>query len=371
MQARGVHLQYSFSARDQRGGEVQNPLFDLLSALREQGSIQQMARAAGSSYRHVWGQLKQWEETLGEPLVTWAQGQPARLTPFAERLLWAEKQARARLTPHIEALRAELEHVLVQALDGQQQILSVWASHDMAVPLLRESARARHQLHIDLRFAGSLDALRALAEGRCIVAGFHVPPLQAGPHHFAKALKPLLKPGRHKLMAAWRRTQGLIVAPHNPLGLRGLADALAPGVRFVSRQSGSGTRLLTEYLMHAAAMDHQRVNSLDEHVEDSHLAVAAAVAGGHADAGLAVAAAAAQFELGFVPLVDEDYYLVCLRDSLQQPAVLALQAALADAAWTADLATLPGYAALPHSGQVLSLTRALPWWSFRRPKALR
>ncbi len=164
MQSRGVHLQYSFEAQGQRGAALDNPLFDLLSAVHERGSIQHAARAIGASYRHVWGALKHWEGVLGEPLVHWVRGQPARLTPFAERLLWAEARARARLTPHIEALRAELERVVAEALDGSQQALTVYASHDLALPLLREQASTAQRLHIDLRFAGSLDALRALAE---------------------------------------------------------------------------------------------------------------------------------------------------------------------------------------------------------------
>ncbi len=367
MHSRGVHLQYSFGAGDQRGSDVQNPLFDLLSGVRDHGSIAHAAKAAGHSYRHVWGQLKHWETVLGENLVSWSQGQPARLTPFAERLLWAEKQARARLTPHIEALRAELERVLAEALDGDQEVLSIWASHDLALPLLRERAREKHQLHIDLKFAGSMDALRALSEGRCLVAGFHVPPLEHGPHLFSRQLKPLLKPGRHKLIAAWRRTQGLIVAPDNPLKMRWLADALVPGVRFVARQPGSGTRLLTQHLMVEQGIDLERLDALDERVEDSHVAVAAAVAGARADAGLGVAAAAMAYRLGFVPLVEEDYYLVCLNDSLELPAIRALRACLASPDWAQTLTVLPGYAAFPNSGEVLSLTRALPWWHFRTP----
>jgi molybdate transport repressor ModE-like protein len=118
----------------QRGAEVHNPLFELLSAVAEHGSIQHAAKALGASYRHVWGACKHWETVLGEPLVHWVQGQPARLTPFAERLLWAEKRARSRLVPHIEALRAELERVLADALDGSQQVLTVHASHDLALP---------------------------------------------------------------------------------------------------------------------------------------------------------------------------------------------------------------------------------------------
>jgi len=365
---RGVHLQYSFERDGQRGAEVQNPLFDLLTALREHGSIQHAAKAMGASYRHVWGALKQWEQVLGEPLVTWAQGQPSRLTPFAERLLWAEARARTRLTPHIEALRAELERVLADALDGSQQVLTVYASHDLALPALREWASSAHRLHIELKFAGSMDALRALAEGRCMVAGFHVPPLTDGGQVFARGLKPLLKPGRHKLIGCMRRTQGLMVAKGNPLALHELADLLTKPARFVQRQEGSGTRLLTDHLLARQGVDPARLQASTVAAEDSHMAVAAAIASGVADAGVGIEAAARAFGLGFAPLMEEDYFLVCLADALEHPAVRKLQDALRDSHWQRCLAALPGYSA-SQSGEVLSLVRALPWWHFRSPKA--
>lgn len=367
MRSRGVRLQYSFEPEDQRGADLHNPLFELLSAVRESGSIQHAAAALGASYRHVWGSLKRWEDTLGEPLVHWVRGQPARLTPFAERLLWAEARARARLTPHIEALRAELERVLAEALDGSQQVLTVHASHDLALPLLREHASRSERLHVDLRFSGSLDALRDLAEGRCLVAGFHVPPLAEANNPFARGLKPLLRPGRHKLIGCTRRTQGLILAPGNPLALRSLADVAAAGVRFVPRQPGSGTRLLTDHLV---ASQHLPAAPFAARgvAEDSHNAVAAAVASGEGDAGLGVEAAAAAFGLDFVPLVTEDYFLVCLKDALDHPGVTKLRAVLASAAWREALAAVPGYAPAPHAGEVLPLTRALPWWHYRTAK---
>lgn len=364
MKSRGVHLQYSFQPDGQRGAEVQNPLFDLLSAVREHGSIQHAAKAMGASYRHVWGSLKQWEDVLGESLVSWTQGQPARLTPFAERLLWAEKRARVRLAPHIEALRAELERVLAEALDGRQQVLTVLASHDLALPLLRDQAAA-DGLHLDLKFTGSMDALRALAEGRCTVAGFHVPPLADAHNPFAAALKPLLEPGRHKIIGCAQRAQGLMVAKGNPLQLQTLADVAARRARVVQRQPGSGTRLLADHLLAQAGLD---AGALDEAlVEHSGLAAAAAVASGMGDAALGAAAAAAAFGLDFVPLVDESYYLVCMDHALESAPVLRLRSVLAADGWPRALATLPGYHA-ERPGEVLSLTRALPWWRFRTPK---
>lgn len=367
MQKRGIHLQYSFEAHGQRGADVHNPLFDLLQALQEHGSIGHAAQALGASYRHVWGQLKHWEEVMGEALVVWTQGQPARVTPFAERLLWAERRARARLTPHIEALRAELERVLADALDGSQQVLTLFASHDLALPMLRERASAEQGLHIELKFAGSLDCLRALDAGRCLVAGFHVPALGDKSPVFARAMKSLLKPGRHKLIGCVQRTQGLMVAKGNPLSIGALSDLAATGARFVNRQPGSGTRLLLDHLLAHQRIDAKRVRGYLDPGEDSHVAVAAQVASGLADTGPGIEAAARQFGLDFVPLLIEDYFLACLKESLERPAVQRLLDALKSPAWLAAVAALPGYRPA-RSGEVLALTRSLAWWHFRAPK---
>jgi putative molybdopterin biosynthesis protein len=367
---RGIHLEYRFAAdAAQRGATLANPLVDLLRTLRDTGSISAAARTLGSSYRHTWGALKHWEQILGAPLVVWNKGQAAQLTPLAERLLWAETRARTRLTPHIEALRSELERVLTLAFDNAHEALTVYASHDLALPLLRDHADA-HGLHIDLRFAGSTDALQALGQGRCDVAGFHVPALPAGKQPgFARALKSLLKPGRHKLIASHRRRQGLIVAPGNPRALGGIADLAQPGLRFVNRQPGSGTRLLAEHLLADAGIGAERIAGFHGPCEETHVAVAAAVASGVADAGLGIEAAAAQFGLPFVPLIEEDYYLLCRKEALERAAVLRLRELLAGPAWRMALALLPGCTPHASAGSVLALTRALPWWHFRTPRA--
>ena len=67
-------------------------------------------------------------------------------------------------------------------------------------------------------------------------------------------------------------------------------------------------------------------------------------------------------------MVEEDYFLVCLQDALEHPAVVKLRELLVSPAWKQTVDSLPGYAAA-RSGEVLSLTRALPWWHFRTHKA--
>ena len=197
------------------------------------------------------------------------------------------------------------------------------------------------------------------------MAGFHVPPLPEGSELFARSLKPLLKPGCHKLIGCSHRMQGLMVAPGNPLALASMAQVVAVKARFAGRQPGAATWLLTQHLLAQAGLEPGQLNISS--TEDSHNAVAAAVASGLADAGMGLEAAARAFGLGFVPLARDDYFLVCLAQSLEHPAVQALRRALSQPAWQAAVAHLPGYA-LAQPGQVLSLTKALPWWHFRSPK---
>lgn len=371
MTPRGIHLRYTFESLGQQGAAIENPLFDLLSALQAQGSIAQAAVGLGLSYRHVWATLKHWEVVLGRELVIWVKGRHARLTPFAERLVWAERQARTRMTPHVEALRTELNRVFALADDPDLPLLDIFCSHDLALPRLVLLAEAQHRLHVGLRFTGSQDALRALADGRCRVAGFHVPRLPEGSSLFSRALRPLLKPGQHKLISSHWRRQGLMLRPelaqaHPERGGMHWLTALSQGQgRFVNRQAGSGTRLLLDHLLHEGGLSSAGIDGYSTRTEHTHVAVAATVATGMADAGLGVEVAAREFGLDFLPLIDEDYFLVCLRDALDTPPLVQLRQTLASSAWTQALAALPG-CGTQKAGEVLSLTRALPWWRFAR-----
>lgn len=364
---RGIHLAYAFESRGQAGAEIQNPLFDLLSALREHGSISHAARATGKSYRHFWGALKHWESVLDNPLVQWSQGRHARLTPFAERLLWAERQARVRMTPHVEALRRELQRAIALAADTAQEVLTLAASHDLALPLLQDIAEQEQGLHLDVRFTGSEDALRSLLDGRCQVAGFHVPRLAQAAPVFKRALRPLLKPGTHKLIGSHWRRQGLMHRPGTaPPSLAKLAAPPTRGrqpTRFVNRQPGSGTRLLLLHLLAQEALEPGAIDGFDTRIEYTHVAVAAAVASGAADVGLGIEAAARAQGLDFVPLVEEHYFLACLKPMLETPPIAALRSLLARPAWATALDSFPGYGP-QRPGEVLSLTRAVPWWHF-------
>ena len=345
---------------------LRNPMMDVLHAVQACGSISAAARQLGLSYRHVWGQLKEWEHQLGHALLVWERGQAAQLSEFGQRLLSAERLAQARLGPQLENLRAELERAFALAFDADDQreeVLTLYASHDHALTALQDMAFSQtpRPLHLDLRFTGSVDAIRALNEGRCQLAGFHTQPFAAAGSISARTYRPLLKPGLHKIIGFARRTQGLMVHRGNPLRLHDITDVARLQARFVNRAKGTGTRLLLDELIEQAGLTSQDIDGYDRE-ETSHGAVAHAVANGLADVGLGTEYAASLAGLGFVPLTDERYLLVCLKTALDKPSVQRLLTLLRGPQWRERMAQISGYVP-DHSGEVAAMKRLLPWWS--------
>lgn len=361
-----VKLAYTFARSTGIHTQLDNPLFDILSAVHASGSVAHAATRLDLSYRHVWGLLKKWEETLESELIVWERGKRARLSAFGEKLLFAEQRAKMRVLPQIDNLVAEMEREFALAFDPGAHVLSVLASHDLALPRLKEFMARDAKLHLDLQFRGSLECLRALSRGECTLAGFHVSEDRAQGSLTQKAFKALLRPGMHKLINFVGRQQGLMVAPGNPKRIRGLQDLKRPDVRFINRQQASGTRLALEQLLAAAAIAPSSIDGY-EAAEPTHLSVAAAVASGMADAGFGIHAAAAEFGLEFIPMMREQYYFVCLKEAVDQPAIVKLRELLQRSEWQVLIRDLQGYDTAA-AGDVIALRQALPWYSFRTPK---
>jgi putative molybdopterin biosynthesis protein len=148
-------------------------------------------------------------------------------------------------------------------------------------------------------------------------------------------------PGRRvALVHLALREQGLYVAPGNPLGVRSLADLARPGVRFVNRQRGSGTRVLLEARLAELGIDPDAVLGC-EREEYTHMAVAVAVRSGVAACGLGIRAAAQALGLGFVPVEREPYELAVPVESLD--ALAPLLDAIRSAAFARTAEALGGY----------------------------
>lgn len=181
---------------------------------------------------------------------------------------------------------------------------------------------------------GSFGGLQAVRQGRADGAAVHLQ------HHTGRYNAPfargLLRGLRPHLIHLWRREQGLLVPPDNPRGLASAADLA--GLRVAKRRFGTGTRVLLDRLLREAGLDPDAVTGPET---GSHLETALAVASGVVDAGLGVRSAAHDLDLGFVPLVSEEYDVVLPGAALDAAAPLV--AALQDPATRSAVTALGGY----------------------------
>lgn len=361
-----VTVNCSWLLEDETLRELDGPVFSILQAIRASGSLAKAAKDVGFSYRYVWGLMGKWERLLGQPLVLLERGRGARLSPLGEKLLWAERRLRGRLTPQLESFSAEMQRELSGVIFAAYPAVSVCASHDLALAGLRDLLGHRPGIQLDLEFRGSLDSLEALEKRRCDLAGFHV-----AEHHGRGTLSHLafrqwLKARSHRLIDFVTRQQGLIVPSGNPKRIRSLVDLTQPGVHFVNRQRGSGTRFQFDQLLWEAGLDKASIDGYQTE-EFTHLAVAATIGGGQADAGYGIKAAAAKYGLAFIPLLNERYFLVCRNESLEQRTVQEFLDVLRGPDFRSMVASLPGYDA-SRAGEVLTVREALPWYD-RAPPA--
>ncbi|HLX23657.1 MAG TPA: substrate-binding domain-containing protein, partial [Usitatibacter sp.] len=167
------------------------------------------------------------------------------------------------------------------------------------------------------------------------------------------------------------RRQGIIVAPENPRHVISVADLARPGVRFVNRQPGSGTRLILDHLLERGGIDAKRIRGFDQ-VEYTHAAVAAFIASGMADAGMGVETAARQFRLGFVPLMNERYFLVVRREALDSPLLAKLLAVMRSKDFRMQLVRLQGLdcarcGSVEEIGEAFPALEAAPRRARRKP----
>ncbi len=238
------------------------------------------------------------------------------------------------------------EHVDVTLLRGVGEIdrtIVAVGSHDLVLDLAASELRvADPGVTLASSNVGSLGGLVALRDGLCHVAGSHLFDPETGDYTLPYVDRVL---GPDRAIAVVRlvhRDQGLIVAPGNPLGLTSIDDVARDDVRYVNRQRGAGTRVLLDHELGRRGIAPDAVSGYTRE-EHTHLAVAAAVAAGRADAGLGIMAAARAFHLDFVPVTREPYDLVLDAEMLEDPVTAPLWDLLAQPGFRAAVEALGGY----------------------------
>ena len=236
--------------------------------------------------------------------------------------------------------------------DIEGTILAI-GSHDISLDLLASRIR-RDDPSLSLASAnvGSMGGIIAIKQKQAHVAGTHLLDPESGRFNVPYILREISSDDAVLVHLCWR-DQGLMVPRGNPRGIEGIGDLRREDVLFINRQVGSGTRLLLDNELRGAGIDPRSVSGYEREMF-THTTVAAAVAGGSADVGLGVLAAARALGLEFIPVARERYDLLVLRSFVGSPGFRALECALADPCFRAEVESLGGYD-LSRSGEIIKL----------------
>lgn len=220
--------------------------------------------------------------------------------------------------------------------------LVVIGSHD---PLLDELGDLIHTAFPDIYMSsthvGSMGGIMAVRRGETHAAGIHLLNEADGRYNTAFVEK-YFPGGGVRLVECVGRTQGLMLAKGNPLGIAGVSDLCRSKLRYVNRQKGSGTRILIDYLCKKLELDSGKIYGYDRE-EFTHTSVAAQIASGTADAGMGIYSAAKLYDLDFLPVCMEQYDLLVPDSAWDTPMVQAMLEVMQGEAFRERLRNLGGY----------------------------
>jgi putative molybdopterin biosynthesis protein len=228
----------------------------------------------------------------------------------------------------IDALASSLDagsdvQVTLIGSAAQAPDLVIMGSHDVALDVvvgeLAERGFSARTLAI-----GSLGGVAAISRGECDVAPVHLIDPASGRYNVH-----LVTPGL-ALVPGWRRMQGILFRPDDTrfegkIAAEALKVILAdPSALMVNRNAGAGTRVLIDDLLKGARPAGYA------NQPKSHNAVAAAIAQGRADWGVAIAPVAKLYGLGFLEVAPEHYDFLVAESRRDRPATRAFFEALRD-----------------------------------------
>ncbi|HEY9626830.1 MAG TPA: substrate-binding domain-containing protein [Coleofasciculaceae cyanobacterium] len=306
------------------GCQVEN-LFWLDQSAAEMDAIPAQSLPEGKNLRLTLAQVGgRW---IAHPLV----GQGAfrtEMIPADGEGTWNSGSEAMRVTLLDDA--EKFQHTVVLA--GCTPALSLWA-------------RAAERWHPNLRVHWTLDnstlALQRLLQGEVHVAGMHLYDA-ATQEHNVSFVRAALQGTAAVLINLGIWEEGLLIQPHNPRGLKTVADLAQPQVTIVNREAGAGSRQLLEQSLQQHKIPFAAIKGFEQ-VAYSHVEVAQAVASGRATAGVSTAAVAAAFGLGFISLRRARYDLVVLKPYLEEAPLQQLLSTLGHRRVLSQLEALGGY----------------------------
>jgi putative molybdopterin biosynthesis protein len=276
-------------------------------------------------------------------------GQPVQLCRVNRRLIatppepgqWSLPEADAVIVESGKSLRSPSKRrveVLEKSWRFDDRVLM--AGCDPGASLLSRHL-LRQGVELVVAYQNSSRSLELLKQGVIHIAGTHIQDETTGESNLPKIQKLFGKDSVAVIsFALWE--EGIVVAPGNPKGIRGIEDLVRPDVSISNREEGAGSRLLLDSALSRLGIDPQMVHGYNK-IALGHLPSARQVQMGRADCCINTSAAARVFGLDMIPLVSKRYDLVVHKNHLKLPQVQAVFDVLARATFRHELEGVGGY----------------------------
>ena len=223
----------------------------------------------------------------------------------------------------------------------ENTIVSI-GSHDLIIDLIRDELHRKYpEYSISSAHTGSMGGIMALRNGETHIAPIHLLDEKSGEYNEA-FIKKYFKGRKIAYIKGVKRQQGLIVQKGNPREIKEFKDIGKEDLVFINRQKGSGTRILTDYLIKENSMDRSQVIGYDRE-GNTHMAVSSAVASGTADVGIGVYSAGQIMDNDFIGITEEEYDFALDAELLEDEKIKKFISILKDENFRKRLEKLGGY----------------------------
>ena len=221
-------------------------------------------------------------------------------------------------------------------------------SHDLILDVISDLMPTLFpQNFLSSTHLGSMGGLMALKRGEAHIAPTHLLDEETGVYNIAYLKKLFHRP--MALIKGVNRVQGILVQKGNPLHIQGIPDLTR--VQYINRQRGAGTRVLLDYLLKQEKISPDQIQGYQREAA-THMAVAAAIQGGSADAGMGILSAANALGLDFIPVGNEEYDFALPVEYLELEQVQHFLSVLKSDAFRKKVQALGGYG-LEQTGTIL------------------
>lgn len=263
------------------------------------------------------------------------------LTAYKERLKSGGEIALDRTSAVKQAEQpSEFTRDPAVIISGQDLSLDILASYIEEADLYRPLRS----------FAGSLNSLIKMVQGEADIVSTHLFDGETNSYNLPY-IKRLLTGHSYLVVNLLRRTAGIYVQKGNPKQLSSWADLGQPGLCLINREKGSGARVLLDEQLRLADISPRALVGYEEE-EQNHMAVAARVASGKADAGVGIEKTSRLIDVDFIPLIQESYDLVILKTDENENLREFLLSTIRSTDFQAKIGAIGGYD-LSNTGSIL------------------